>query len=300
MTKICYVEKRFKAKSLAMIDQANSIITEYQEQGYQLTLRQLYYQFVSRDLIPNSDKSYDNLGALISDGRLAGLIDWNAIEDRTRNLKELSHWETPQQIVEACANQFRVDRWENQPYRIECWVEKEALAGVVERSCVGLDVPFFSCRGYVSQSEMWVAGQRFKRHIRNGQIPKVLHLGDHDPSGIDMTRDITERLAMFSGQRVDVIRIALNWDQVKQYNPPPNPAKVSDSRFIAYQQEFGDESWELDALEPKVIDALIQKHVKTFRDDHAWNATAKVQDAGREALNRVVTKWDELELDEDA
>src|SRR5688572_10476880 len=108
MAMICYVEKRFRSRSLVMIEQANQIIAEYQADGYKLTLRQLYYQFVSRDLIPNNQKSYDNLGSLISDGRLAGLIDWSAIEDRTRNLKELAHWDTPQEIVQSCANQFRV------------------------------------------------------------------------------------------------------------------------------------------------------------------------------------------------
>src|SRR5262249_46150196 len=199
MPKISYVPKKFSAATQKVIDQANEIIGQYAAQGYSLTLRQLYYQFVSRDLIPNNMKSYKRLGNIINDARLAGLIDWDAIEDRTRNLHELPSWTSPESIIQACASQFRIDKGAKQPCRVEVWIEKEALAGVFQRVCDELQVPFFSCRGYTSQSEMWVAGMRLKRILRAKQKPVILHFGDHDPSGIDMTRDIVDRLQMFMG-----------------------------------------------------------------------------------------------------
>jgi hypothetical protein len=292
MPRIAYIQKRFNAKSAARIQQANAIITEYQEQGFDLTLRQLYYQFVSRDLLPNTEKSYDSLGALISDARLAGLIDWNVIHDRTRNLKENAHWDGPDSIVEACASQFRVDLWENQTYRPECWIEKDALVGVIEGVCRKLDVPYFSCRGYTSQSEMWRAGRRMKQYISGGQTPIVIHLGDHDPSGIDMSRDIQERLSMFAEDEIAFRRIALNMDQVREYEPPPNPAKVTDARFESYARNYGDESWELDALEPKVLSALVQKEVTGLIATKAWKAAAERQEEAREQLTKVSDNWD--------
>lgn len=158
--KIAYQEKNFRLDSLCLIEQVNTIIAEYQSKGYELTLRQVYYQMVARDIIPNNERSYKNMGNLISDARLAGLVDWDAIIDRTRNLQQNSHWTTPAEIMHACARQFAFDKWEGQDYYVEVWVEKDALIGVVERSCRKLDVPFFSCRGYVSQSEMWSAAQR--------------------------------------------------------------------------------------------------------------------------------------------
>ena len=103
--KICYVKKDFSATSLATIKRANTILVEYARQGYDLTLRQLYYQFVSRGLIPNKDTEYKKLGSVINDARLAGLIDWDHITDRTRNLRSNAHWDTPQDIITACANQ---------------------------------------------------------------------------------------------------------------------------------------------------------------------------------------------------
>src|SRR6185295_4699456 len=108
---ICYEDKKFGVERLAMIAKANQIIAIYAAQGYDLTLRQLYYQFVSRDLIANKTTEYKRLGSIINDARLAGLIDWSAIEDRTRNLASLSHWDNPSDIVTSAANSYRVDKW---------------------------------------------------------------------------------------------------------------------------------------------------------------------------------------------
>jgi hypothetical protein len=263
MPSITYKPKRFTADSEAIIAKADEICTAYMAQGYTLTLRQLYYQFVARGLLANTEKNYDKLGSLVNDARLAGLIDWDAIEDRTRHLRKLADWASPKDIIEACFTQFRYDRWQHQPTRVEVWIEKDALVGVIEGICNRYRVPYFACRGYSSQSEQWRAGRRFLGYRQGGQDVLVLHLGDHDPSGIDMTRDNDDRLAIFasgedgedfeleSGLRVK--RIALNMNQVRQYNPPPNPAKLSDSRAASYIERFGNQSWELDALEPRGI-----------------------------------------------
>jgi hypothetical protein len=288
MPKICYRPVDFKPSSLAKIKQANEIIAEYGKAGYELTLRQLYYQFVARDLIPNTPKSYDNLGELINNARLAGLVDWHAIIDRTRNLSKVSTWESPRDIVQACASQFRYDLWKDQDNYVEVWVEKDALGGIVDRACQTYRVPWFSCRGYTSQSEMWSAAQRLKGHILQGQTCVVIHLGDHDPSGIDMTRDVEGRLHEFARTtQIEVRRIALNMDQVQQYGPPPNPAKVTDSRYASYQAEHGDESWELDALEPSVIDALIQKEVESLVDADTWQEGVDREENAKEAIEKL-------------
>lgn len=152
--KICYQKKNFSGSSLSVIRQANAIIDDYESQGYDLTLRQLYYRFVSKGLIPNKDTEYKKLGSIINDARLAGLIDWDRITDRTRNLRKNSHWDSPQSIVETCATQFQIDKWKDQKEYVEVWVEKDALVGILEQACEPLDVPYFSCRGYTSQSEM--------------------------------------------------------------------------------------------------------------------------------------------------
>jgi len=291
MPKICYRPKKFNDDRVGKIAKANAIIEEYRQQGFELTLRQLYYQFVSRDFIANNQREYKNLGDIINDARLAGLIDWEAIVDRTRNLQALPNWEDPSDIIKACASQYRIDKWAEQQYRVECWIEKDALIGVIEGVCNDLDIDYFSCRGYTSQSEMWSAAMRLKRYQNNAQVPLILHLGDHDPSGKDMTRDITDRLSEFSGGEIEVKRLALNMPQVEQYNPPPNPAKITDSRAEKYIEEFGQESWELDALEPAVIAELIRNAVYEVRDVDQWDEAVKKEEKQKEQLGKVSAKW---------
>ena len=222
-------------------------------------------------LLDNTDRSYKRLGSIISDARLAGLVDWSAIEDRTRFLRGITEWDSPADTVRAAARDYRVDYWKGQKIRPEVWIEKDALVGVIENVCKELDVDFFSCRGYVSQSEIWNAGRRIlRRRRRQGQATLILHLGDHDPSGIDMTRDIRERVGLFAEQpNLPVARLALNMDQVQQYNPPPNPAKLSDARAAGYVAEYGGESWELDALNPSVMEGLIRDAVDEVLDSNS-------------------------------
>jgi len=294
MPKICYQSKNFSKGSTEIIEQANVIIENYAAQGFKLTLRQLYYQFVSRDLIPNKTQEYKRLGSIVNDARLAGLIDWDAIEDRTRTLRSLGSWNDPGDIINSAAYSFKLDLWKNQGYRIEVWIEKEALAGVFEPICNELRIPFFCCRGYTSQSEMWGASQRLLRWRQGHQIPVILHFGDHDPSGIDMTRDIIDRLKIF-GCPLKLERLALNMDQINQYNPPPNPAKETDSRFSGYVEKFGDESWELDALEPILLAGLVRDAVSRFMDADAWDRALEMEQSGKANLEKASQNWNQVE-----
>lgn len=293
MSKQKFVDYNFRAGTLESIEAANEIVREYRAQGYRLTLRQLYYQHVARGLIDNTERNYKKMGDTISKARLAGLIDWDAIEDRTRSLRGLSHWNSPAEIIKSAHYSFRIDKWASQPNRVEVWIEKDALVGVIEAVCQEADVDFFACRGYVSQSEMFTAGQRIARYIRDGHQVHILHLGDHDPSGMDMTRDIRDRLEMFVARMgADINRLALNWDQIEQYNPPPNPAKATDSRFDGYAEEYGLESWELDALEPAVISQLISDNIQRLRDPALWAMAVAEEETHRSLLNRAASEWD--------
>lgn len=290
MPKIEYKAIKFQQKSLDLISLVNQVVEEYQAQGYELTLRQAYYQLVARGYIPNNERSYKNIGNLINDGRLAGLIDWHSITDRTRNLRRSSHWNCPADVIASARYSYCLDKWAGQPNYVEVWVEKDALVDIVGQACSPLDTPYFSCRGYTSQSEMWSAAQRFIRQdYRENRF--IIHLGDHDPSGIDMTRDIQERLAMF-GADVYVKRVALTMNQIDTYSPPPNPAKITDSRASGYIERYGDESWELDALEPQVITNLISNEVTALRDDAIFHSVCAKEKRGKDELRMIECNYD--------
>ncbi len=289
--KVAYCDINFQGKTQKIIETANTIIDEYEADGYDLTLRQLYYQFVARDIIPNKQSEYNKLGTAVNNGRLAGLIDWNSIVDRTRKHEANSHWDSPSDIIESCAESYAVDTRADQDDYLEVWVEKDALVGVIERACEPLDIGYLSCRGYVSQSAMWRAAMRYKRQEQNGKDCTILlHLGDHDPSGIDMTRDIQDRLAMF-GSNVEVKRIALDMKQVKKYQPPPNPAKTTDSRYATYRDEYGDDSWELDALDPRIITKLITNQAACYTDEDRRAILIERQEAERQEIQEIADNW---------
>jgi len=299
VTLIAYEHKQFSRASEAKIEQANAIIAEYQAQGFSLTLRQLYYQHVARGLIPNTLQSYKSLGNLINDARMAGRVSWTAIEDRTRFLRALSSWNSPEDVVQAAADDYHENWWRDQPVHSEVWIEKDALVGVFEGVCNDLDVPLFSCRGYASASEVWLAGMRLQRKIRSGKRVVIFHFGDHDPSGLDMTRDITDRLITFISHharvaypdRFNVERVALTMDQVNQYGPPPNPAKTTDSRFEDYQREYGDDSWELDALEPQVLADLVRSSIEGVVDSDLMEAAQEEERKAKRLLALAATNW---------
>lgn len=294
MARIAYENWNPKGSTLALVEISNAICEEYAAQGYDLTLRQLYYQHVARDYLPNNQRSYKTLGTLVDRARRAGLMDWDYIVDRTRNLMGNRTYSSPGALVEEIQERFFVDLWRDQDYRIEVWVEKEALAGVVQRAANLRGVNYFSCRGYVSQSEMHAAAQRHVAYRdRMGQDTIIIHLGDHDPSGIDMTRDIGARMRLF-GATPDVRRIALNFDQIQEFQPPPNPAKMTDSRAEGYVDRFGTQSWELDALDPNTLSALITREIDQFIDVEPFQARRDEQEEGRDQLDAISRNWVEV------
>ena len=290
-----YKEISFKPETAALIYFLDDLIASYQQQGFMLSVRQLYYQLVARDKVENTERSYKRVASIINDARLAGLLDWDAIEDRGRDIEVRGRWSSGASIVRSAAQSFHMDMWKNQAERVFVIVEKAALAGVLGGICRQYDVPLLAARGYPSVS---VVREMVMEHIKPameaGQIPVILHLGDHDPSGIDMTRDLGERLRLFvEGEMLDddiqwdVDRIALTKRQIEEKNPPPNPAKTTDARFASYRKVHGDESWELDALEPSYLVDLVRRHIKKSIDLGAWRERTEEIEHIRTKLTQV-------------
>lgn len=294
MACIKYKDVNFRPHSLRMIAKMVGIINDYQEQGYKLTVRQLYYQLVARDIIENTLQSYKNIASLVNDARIAGLIDWNAIEDRTREFITNARWRGGSHILKAVADQFHMDMWETQERRVFVIVEKEALVGVLEDTCRNYDVPLLAARGYPSASVI----QEFCDKIilpaveENNQSVVILHLGDHDPSGLDMTRDIDERVALFtSGTDFEIKRLALNMNQVEELKPPPNPAKATDARFAEYKRKFGTRSWELDALPPNYINELLETNISRYIDSDEWARRERKIVSVKKKMLKIATEF---------
>jgi len=296
MAKIAYKNYQPQSANARILRCSNSIIEEFQADGFDVTLRQLYYKMIARDLFPeewkndegnkNNPQSYSKFKAIIKNGRLGGMVDWDSIVDRTRKLNRNSHWESPAELIRACAKGYRLDSRSDQSIYIEVWVEKVAMEGVLQAVCPGLDVPYFACKGYDSLSMIWRAAGRFKAEEEYREVV-VLYLGDHDPSGIDMARDIQARLDLFGCLRTTVERIALTMEQIREHQPPPSPAKPKDSRYKGYQRIYGDDTWELDALDPRTLVELITKKVAEKTHQLKRDVRLQEQEKCRSQLRKI-------------
>lgn len=285
------------------LDEINDIIEEYKKGGYKLTLRQLYYQLVSRDIIPNIQSEYSKLSKVLKEGRMAGVIDWEAIEDRLRVPYSPAEFDSPEQILDVCINQYRLPRMVNQPVYVEVWVEKDALSGVLKRVTSKYGIPILVNRGYSSVTAMKDAFDRFHEYLDRGQQCWVLYLGDHDPSGQDMIRDITDRIKEFifgyykewydADTAISacglffVNAIALTKKQILKYKPPPNPAKTTDTRAAKYIEEHGGESWEVDALKPDILHKILEDAITDLIDVNLFNEKVRAETKDKDILRSL-------------
>jgi hypothetical protein len=290
-------QKNWTRRKQEVYEKIIEVVEDFESQGYRMTLRQLYYQLVSQDIIPNQDSEYKKLGSLLNDSRYYGLIDWDFIEDRVRIPKRNSHWDDINDIVDSAIHSYRRDRWQDQNNYVEVWVEKDALSGVLQPITEKYHVTLMVNRGYSSASAMHDSATRFIEQENKDKETFILYLGDHDPSGIDMVRDIDSRMGIF-GSSVQIRRIALNMNQIKKFNPPPNPAKITDPRAKDYIERFGNTSWELDALSPKNLNTLLDKEIQNLMDIEKYNRWCRLEDYEKQELSKVAESINIEEIDE--
>lgn len=99
---------------------------------------------------------------------------------------------------------------------------------------------------------------------------------------------------MFGVENLDIRRLALNMKQIETYNPPPNPAKETDARFQGYMDKFGDESWELDALEPAVLASLVDDEIDEIVDKERWKLSLENEAKEKQVLRAISERYEEV------
>ena len=287
--KIAYKDpKNLRQGTRILLDDIIRILEDYESQGYKLTLRQLYYQLVSSDILENKVQNYAKLSRILTDARLSGFVDWEIIEDRIRVPQIPSQWDSIINLVNDATYQYRKDRHHNQLQYVEVWVEKDALSGILLPITRHYHLNLMVNRGYSSITAMFNASQRLQSEIDKGKDCTILYLGDHDPSGLDMIRDIKERMDTFRIYDLEIKQIALTTKQIKKYNPPPNPAKENDPRAKWYIEQFGNISWELDALKPDVLNKLLQSEIEKLVDMDLYNKVIQQEEQEKQELVQLV------------
>lgn len=312
MALVEYKAIALRGKALKMVRQAIEIFDDPENAGQVMTLRQLYYQFISRDLFPNNKLSYRKLARVMSDARIAGLIDWDFIEDRGRMPVEWATQESPEAAVKSALENFNLDHHVGQKNHVELWVEKDALSGVLRPLAAKFQTVLSVNKGFSSSSAVRMAADRMIAiHAAYDRPTTVLYVGDFDPSGEDMTRDLITRLEMFGVQDLTFRKIALTTEQIKQYKLPTNPVKASsrpdgkfdgqkgsDPRGKAYVKKHGRFSWEVDALKNSVLQKVITDEITALLDMKLFDAITAKQDKMRaEATRRIGEKREQVTIE---
>lgn len=288
-----YGKDRMTSKKIIPV--INDVLRQYTDK---LTVRQIYYRLISDpyNLFENTKSNYNGFDIKLTRAREKGLIDWTRIEDRTRqpiggegeiyNDSSESFIKGHLKYLRDCYLYYNLKMWTSQQKFIEVWVEKDALSSVIANACRKYRVLTFPSRGYSSFTEMKKTVERLEEN-EDKEI-YILHLGDHDPSGLDMTRDLENRSNYYGTGSIEIKRIALNIDQVKKFKLKPNPVKTADSRSSDYISQFGQDCWELDALPPDELTKIVTKEIEKYIDKKAWkNREEEIEDRKEEIKERI-------------
>lgn len=342
----------------SLVNHIISICEDFRHNGDVMTLRQLYYQLVSKDLIPNHITVYKKIGKIKDDLVYAGMIDWNTFEDRGRVPHRAYFEDDVSGALQRTVDFYKLDKQDGQPKHIEVWTEKDAISGILKKVTVPYTVRLVVNKGYSSSTAMYQAYDRFLKSLEYNQKVVILYFGDHDPSGLDMIRDIYDRIMfMFTnGERFESYRIAerieewwtsngytvydvadsnekydrvpqlmdkeseklerlfdegkrtmfiednnlfevkqigLTMEQIDEFNPPPNPAKLTDPRSKWYIEKYGQVSWEVDAIHPDTMRTIVKDQILANMDMGVYKAVLRAEKEDIQKITKIIQDLDE-------
>jgi len=281
-------EVKFQKKTVELMGKVKGILKEYKQQGIKITLRGLFYQLVSRDIIPNNSKSYGKLSRDLTKARYSGLIAWDSIVDNSNFLDICNFFSNVEDLIKAAKQSYRLDRWADQNCYIEVWVEKDALRSVVQPITNKYQINLFIPGGRVSTTMIYDASRRFEVQQQKGKKCILFYLGDYDPCGLDMIlRDIPKRFETLEND-ITIIPLALTVEQIEQFDLPTDQiTKTKDNNRGWYSKLTStDKCWELDALKPTVIQEIIEKSILDFLDMDKYSLIVEKE---KEDINKIET-----------
>ena len=285
----------FNTKNTALAEALSSIVQEQQP----MTCRAVYYQAVSAGLIDAGKKQYNRLLAILASLRKSGEMPRDWIVDHLRTRLKPSSWTGLADYLETMRSCYRANLWAQQEAHVELFIEKDAIAGCVQNVAAEYDVALNVCRGYSSISQANDVAQYWRR------ISKPIfayYLGDYDPSGIDMERELRAKLADYSGKvetaPADVDASSFSWrrlairpDDFKAYNLLKLPINRKDSRAAGFMRTHGKYAAEVDAIPPSELRRLVREAIEGHINQAAWERLKLVEQAERESLGSVIDSF---------
>lgn len=277
-----------------LVREVNIVLDQYKER---MTLRQIYYRLVAKLIIPNNLNEYKGLSRHLVKARELGAVDYRRIEDRTRSSiggdsgseSAMDYFKYRVKSLTDSHKYFNLSMWGNQETFVEVWIEKDALSRITSNVANAYAVRTCPSRGYPSFSYVKDAANRL-RDVKHEKIV-IIYLGDFDPSGLDIPRDLHSRLVRYGvpSDKLTVDRVALTIDQIEEYNLPPAPAKRSDARYQGFVDKTGaDDVVELDALEPPVLQQIVREAIGKYIESELWHTRIEEGNEERDKLEEML------------
>lgn len=272
-----------QAKTLEIIAKAWAILAAH----HPMTVRQVYYQLVSRLVIKNNRGQYQAVSNALVDARKDGAIPWDWVEDRLRQPRSVAMWGGVADFADTARQAYRLDVWQTQTHLVEVWLEKDALSGIFEDILEPYGVTLQVGRGYDGWDSIHNAAQRYSVWDKEGSSVTVLYFGDFDPSGDDMVRSLGVRFGEL-GAEPEIIKCALTRDDIERYRLPPDYTKPTDTRQAAFVARNGDISVELDALPIDVLQERLEREVSDRLDLDALAAIREQESNDRARIVKAL------------
>jgi hypothetical protein len=272
------------AETTQLIEDSVAVLKEQNP----MTIRQLFYQPVSRETLTNNINEYRKLSRVMTKAREDGRVDYDLIVDRSRPIYTPLVFDDPAEYARNMKSWYRRDYWQDQPNYCEIWTEKDAVVGSIEDLWRELGVTIRIGRGFLSTTRKHEIEEIFDDiGLRKQKEITVFYLGDHDPSGIDIQRDTEASINSF----FDIKRLAIHPEDINDFNLPPLRIKSDDPRAEAFRREHGGECVELDALPPKELRRRIKKAVTGLLDKESWDRAVAVEKVEIASIQDFVKRW---------
>jgi hypothetical protein len=286
------------------------------EERQPITVRGVAYALFVLTLIASMAVACtQKVSRLLTKAREWSIIPWEWIVDESRELEEYMTWDDPDKFMDQWSRNYRLDFWKQQPFRVHVWSEKGTVRGLLGPVLDEYGTPFFNVHGFNSSTKVMEFAKDPNRHPI-----MVFYVGDYDPSGLYMSvKDLPERLekyarlAGYEGSHIEIRRIALLREHCTSALPSFSAGdKTEDKRFRWFITNYGDPRdvpklerprkewermewatrlWELDAMDPRDLRALVENAIRSMIDWRTWDRCAVEQEAQRGSMRHVIEQW---------
>jgi hypothetical protein len=284
-------QRQMQKKSLELLAQIQKIIDSY---DFALTLRQIYYQLITRQIIPQpvdgkeAERVYKRLSNLCVKGRDEGILPEEGFADNLRKPDKPSAWLDLTEFMQTVKKSYNKDKWANQPKYLEIWTEKDALRSVLSEVTYQYDISLMVARGQLSRTAIYEASERYK--VKSDKKCYLYYCGDFDPSGLCIPNSIRKRLGNFNIY-CNFERIGLTKEQIDKYKLPSGKAKKKDPNYKRFVEITGsDMVVELDALPPDVLRDIIRDCILKNIDEGHLVQVLRKEKSERDKLNKFIEK----------